>query len=91
MNPEALFLQVLQQGLALTAKLLAPMLLISSAVGIMVGLFQTVTQINEMTLTFIPKIIVVGLVLLILGPWMMHLLMDFSHDLILGIPAAVKF
>lgn len=91
MNPEATFLQVMQQGLTLTAQLLAPLLLLSSLVGILVGLFQTVTQINEMTLTFIPKIIVVGLVLLILGPWMMHIMMDFSRTLILGIPAAVKF
>lgn len=90
MNPEITFLHVMQQGLTLTAQLLAPLLLLSSLVGILVGLFQTITQINEMTLTFIPKIIIVGLVLLILGPWMMHAMMDFSRNLILGIPAAVK-
>jgi flagellar biosynthesis protein FliQ len=91
MNPEGLFLKIMQEGLTLTAQLLAPMLLISSAVGIMVGLFQSVTQINEMTLTFIPKLVVVGIVLIILGPWMLHMIMDFSRTLILGIPSAVKF
>lgn len=80
----------MQQALILTAKLLAPMLLISTLVGVLVGLFQTVTQINEMTLTFIPKIVIVGLVLIILGPWMLHLIMDYSRDLILGIPSTLK-
>ncbi|MGE3724951.1 MAG: flagellar biosynthesis protein FliQ [Candidatus Sericytochromatia bacterium] len=91
MNPEDLFLQILQQGLTLTAQLLAPMLLTSAVVGILVGLFQSVTQINEMTLTFIPKVVIVGIVMLLLGPWMLHMIMDFSTSLILGIPAAVKF
>lgn len=80
----------MQQAIVLTAKLLAPMLLISTLVGVLVGLFQTVTQINEMTLTFIPKIVIVGLVLIILGPWMLHLIMDYSRDLILGIPSTLK-
>lgn len=87
---EELFLTIMQQALILTAKLLAPMLLISTLVGVLVGLFQTVTQINEMTLTFIPKIVIVGLVLIILGPWMLHLIMDYSRDLILGIPSTLK-
>ena len=91
MNAEAMFLQIMQHSLTLTAQLLAPLLLTGSIVGVMVGLFQTVTQINEMTLTFIPKIVIVGIVVLVLGPWMMHMLMDFTRGIILGIPAAVKF
>lgn len=84
------FLNVLQQGIWVTAQLLTPLLLLSSVVGLMVGLFQTVTQINEMTLTFIPKIVIVGLVLLILGPWMLNTLMDFSSNLILSIPDLLR-
>ena len=84
---EGQFLMIMQQSISLTAKLLAPLLLLSSLVGILVGLFQTLTQINEMTLTFIPKLVVVGLVLLLLGPWMLHMVMDYSRELILGIPA----
>lgn len=84
---EGQFLTIMQQSISLTAKLLAPLLLLSSLVGVLVGLFQTLTQINEMTLTFIPKLVVVGLVLLLLGPWMLHMVMDYSRELILGIPA----
>ncbi|MGV3522920.1 MAG: flagellar biosynthetic protein FliQ [Candidatus Sericytochromatia bacterium] len=85
-----MFLQVMQRGIWVTTQVLAPLLLLSSLVGVLVGLFQTVTQINEMTLTFIPKIIIVGLVLLLLGPWMIQVLMDFSQDLILEIPELIR-
>lgn len=87
---EELFLQIMQQSLVLTAKLLAPMLLISTIVGVLVGLFQTVTQINEMTLTFLPKLVIVGLVIILIGPWMLQLIMDYSRDLLLGIPTVLK-
>lgn len=87
---ETVFLSIMQEGLMLTAKLLAPLLLISAAVGLLVGIFQAVTQINEMTLTFIPKIVVVGLVLMFMGAWMMNVMMDFSKDLILSIPAMIR-
>ena len=87
---EDVFLAVLQNGLMITAKLLTPLLLISTVVGLLVGLFQSVTQINEMTLTFIPKIVVVGLVLMLLGPWMLASIMDFSRELILSIPSLLQ-
>lgn len=83
---EESFLMVMQRGIWVAAQILTPLLLFSSVVGLLVGLFQTVTQINEMTLTFIPKIVIVGLVLIFLGPWMMHTMMDFSSELILSIP-----
>lgn len=87
---EDVFIGVLQSGLIVTAELLTPLLLLSSVVGLLVGLFQSVTQINEMTLTFIPKIIIVGLVLMILGPWMLANIMDYSRDLILSIPSLLQ-
>lgn len=89
MGEEAV-LGVMERGIWVTAQLLAPLLLISSAVGLLVGLFQTVTQINEMTLTFIPKIVVVALVMLFLGGWMLHIIMDFSSELILNIPDLIR-
>lgn len=87
---EEMFLGVLERGIWITMQILTPLLLISSAVGLLVGLFQSVTQINEMTLTFIPKIVVVALVLLTMGTWMMHTMMDFSSSLILDIPRLIQ-
>lgn len=89
MSEEA-FLGIMQQGIWVTAQILTPLLLISSIVGLLVGLFQTVTQINEMTLTFIPKIVVVVLVMLFLGAWMLDVLMDFSSEVILNIPLLIR-
>ena len=87
---EEAFFGVMERSIWVTVQVLAPLLLISSAIGLLVGLFQTVTQINEMTLTFIPKIVVVALVILFLGPWMLHMMMDFSADLILSIPDLIR-
>lgn len=87
---EEMFLGVLERGIWITMQILTPLLLISSAVGLLVGLFQSVTQINEMTLTFIPKIVVVALVLLTMGTWMMHTMMDFSSSIILDIPRLIQ-
>lgn len=87
---EEMFLGIMQRGIWITMQILTPLLLISSAVGLLVGLFQSVTQINEMTLTFIPKIVVVALVLLTMGTWMMHLMMDFSETIILDIPRLIQ-
>lgn len=87
---EETFFGVMQGCIWVTVQVLAPLLLISSVVGLLVGLIQTVTQINEATLTFIPKIVVVALVLLILGPWMLHMLMDFSTELIQNIPILIR-
>jgi flagellar biosynthesis protein FliQ len=87
---EEMFLGIMQRGIWVTMQILTPLLLISSAVGLLVGLFQSVTQINEMTLTFIPKIVVVGLVLLTMGTWMMHTMMDFTETIILDIPRLIQ-
>ncbi len=57
-----------------------PILLVTLAMGLMVGIFQAVTSINEMTLTFIPKILAVILLLLLLLPWMIQVLMSYTVD-----------
>ncbi|HIR47129.1 MAG TPA: flagellar biosynthetic protein FliQ [Candidatus Caccousia avicola] len=69
---------VLREGVGVALKLGAPLLLFSMAVGILVAIFQAVTQIHEQSLSFILKMIVVVLVLLIGGGWMLQTLLDFS-------------
>ncbi len=74
-----------RQTIQLILLLSAPPLLAGLAVGVLVGLFQAATQLHEMTLTFIPKILVVFLVLFLLLPWMMRTLIDFTTTLLLGL------
>jgi len=63
----------------------APMLIIAMAVGLLVSIFQAATQINEQTMTFIPKIVAVFVTLLIFAPWLMNLLITFASGLFVGI------
>ena len=72
---------IMRQGVGVALMLSAPVLLLSMAVGIVVASFQAVTQIHEQSLSFILKLIVVVLVLLVGGGWMMETLMDFSRYL----------
>lgn len=58
-----------------------PILLVSLCIGLVISIFQTVTSIQEQTLTFVPKIVCVFLALMILGPWMMQVLVDFTTEL----------
>jgi len=85
MTPEVV-LDVGREALIVIALLSAPLLLSALAVGLVVGMIQAATQIQEMTLTFIPKLIVLALTLLISGSWMLNLLTDFSITLIQSIP-----
>jgi len=78
---EELILKLGQDTLKTTAMLAAPMLVSALVVGLIVSVFQAVTQINEATLTFIPKMIVVGAVLVIAAPWMMDLMGHFTVQL----------
>ena len=64
-------------------------LLPSLAVGLIVAMFQAATQINEMTLTFIPKLAIVALVLILAGPWMLQVMTDYSRELIESIPELI--
>jgi flagellar biosynthetic protein FliQ len=70
-------------------KLTAPVLLPSLAVGLIIAMFQAATQINESTLTFVPKLIIIGLVLLIMGPWMLQMFLDYFQALIRDIPQLI--
>jgi flagellar biosynthetic protein FliQ len=67
----------------------APVLVVALVVGLAVSLFQAVTQINEATLSFLPKLLAVLAALAIAGPWMMTLLVDWIRQVLLSIPSAV--
>lgn len=70
--------EVLHAAMMAALKLSAPILLVSILLGLVVSIFQAATQIHEQTLTFVPKLVAIGLILLILGPWMMETMNDFT-------------
>ncbi len=73
-------------ALELALALAAPLLLTALITGVVVSAFQAATQINEMTLSFIPKLLMMTLVLVIAGPWMLRTLIDYTRELIMSIP-----
>jgi flagellar biosynthetic protein FliQ len=87
-TPETV-LTVFQQALELLAVLIMVVLLPALMVGLLVAMFQAATQINEMTLSFIPKLLVTLAVLLLAGPWMLQLLLDFTNRLFNNIPMLI--
>lgn len=88
MTPE-MVLDVGREALTVTALLAAPLLLSALAVGLIVGMFQAATQIQEQTLTFIPKLMVMAVALIFCGSWMLGVLTDFSINLITRIPELI--
>jgi len=85
MTPETV-LTIASQSLTLTAMLAAPLLLVTLITGVLVGVLQAATQINEMTLSFIPKLMALVLTLLITGPWMLQLITNYTRTLFNNIP-----
>jgi flagellar biosynthetic protein FliQ len=88
MTPEAV-MTIGQSALELAILLAAPVLLSVLAIGLLIGMFQAATQINELTLSFVPKVIVVALVLLVSGGWMLRMLMDYIRNLVENIPGLI--
>jgi flagellar biosynthetic protein FliQ len=88
MTPETI-VNVGQQALIVTALLAAPMLLSALAVGLVVGMFQAATQINEMTLSFIPKLLVLAAAIYFGGGWMLRLIVSYTTNLLQGIPSLI--
>ena len=78
-----------QQALYVIALIAAPMLLSALAIGLLIGMFQAATSINEQTLSFIPKLAVLLLSILVAGPWMINLLVNFTRRLYLNIPSLI--
>ena len=78
-----------REALMLTVMISGPMLLFALVVGLLISIFQAVTQIQEMTLTFVPKILAVALALLIFLPWMINMATDFARHMFELIPSLV--
>jgi flagellar biosynthetic protein FliQ len=76
---ESVLLEVGRDAVIVTLKLGAPLMLIALLIGLVISLFQALTQIQEVTLTFVPKIIVVFISMLLLAPFMLHTLTDFTE------------
>jgi len=78
-----------EQALQVTVLLAAPILLSALAVGLVVAMFQAATQINEQTLSFVPKLLITVIVLSIAGPWMLRLIINFTRQTFLSIPELI--
>jgi len=85
MTPESV-LAIGENALTVTVLLAAPLLLSALAIGLLIGMIQAATQIQEMTLSFIPKLIILVVALMIAGPWMLGLITDFTVGLFESIP-----
>lgn len=79
-----------QNAITISLLLSAPLLLIGMAVGLLIAIFQATTQIQEMTLTFVPKIVAVMLALLFFSSWMLIKMTDYTQDLFLSIPNLIR-
>ncbi|MEI8029562.1 MAG: flagellar biosynthesis protein FliQ [Comamonadaceae bacterium] len=88
MTPESV-LTIAQQAVQVTLLMSAPPLLAALVVGLVVSVFQAATQINETTLSFIPKLLAIFVVLVLAGPWMMGVMIDYIRELFNGIPTMI--
>ncbi len=82
-------LSIGQQALEVTLLVSAPLLITALVVGLVVSVLQAATQINEMTLSFIPKLIAMFVALVVMGPWMLATFVDYVQRLLAGIPGAI--
>lgn len=74
------------EAMKITVLIASPVLLFGLGAGVIVSIFQAATQINEMTLVFIPKMLAVGLALLIFFPWMLKIMVTFTQNILINIP-----
>ena len=88
MTPE-LVMTVGQRALEVTLLLAAPLLFAALFIGLLVGVFQAATQINEMTLSFIPKLIGMAVAVVIAGPWMLKVIVSYTRELFESIPGLI--
>lgn len=88
MSPEVV-MEIGRQAVEMTLLVSAPMLLAALAIGLIVSVFQAATQINEQTLSFIPKLVGMFLILLLAGPWMLEIMVDYMRRLFESIPLLI--
>jgi flagellar biosynthetic protein FliQ len=88
MTPENV-MDLAHKTLMVTTLISAPLLLIALITGLVIGMLQAATQINESTLSFIPKLLMLVLTLFVAGPWILRVLIDFTHEVYASIPAMI--
>ena len=89
MTPDTI-MTIGSRALEMALLLAAPLLLAALITGVIIGAFQAATSINEMTLSFIPKLIAIALTLAIAGPWMLKTLVGYTRELIVSIPGLIN-
>ena len=88
MTPESV-MTMGRQAMEITLMVAAPMLLVALIIGLIVSIFQAATQINEATLSFIPKLVGIFVALVVAGPWILSVMLDYMRQVITGIPNLV--
>ncbi|BBP03847.1 flagellar export apparatus protein FliQ [Sulfuriferula plumbiphila] len=86
MTPESV-MTLGHRAVEVTLMVAAPMLLVALIIGLIVSIFQAATQINEMTLSFIPKLVGIFVALVVAGPWMLSVMLDYMREIFTSIPA----
>ena len=89
MSPETV-MTIGSRALEITLLLAAPLLLVALVTGLIVGAFQAATQINEQTLSFIPKLLAMALAVVVAGPWMLKVLISYTRELFESIPGLIN-
>ena len=85
MTPESVMMMG-TEAMKVALMLAAPLLMVAMVTGLIISMLQAATQINEMTLSFIPKVIAVFVTIIVAGPWMLNLLLDYMRTLLTNIP-----
>lgn len=88
MTPESV-MTLGRHAMEITLMVAAPMLLVALVIGLTVSIFQAATQINEMTLSFIPKLVGIFIALVVAGPWMLSVMLDYMREIFTSIPSMV--
>lgn len=89
MNSEAV-MSMTYAAMKLALFMAGPILLVTLLVGLIISIFQAATQVNEMTLSFIPKLLAVGITVVLLGPWLINTMVDYIQNLFSQIPGLVS-
>lgn len=88
MTPETV-MTMGRQAMEVTLMVAAPLLLVALVIGLAVSIFQAATQINETTLSFIPKLVGIFIALIVAGPWMLSVMLDYMRQMLTGIPGMI--
>ena len=89
MAPETV-VTLVKQTLEMVMILSAPLLIAALGTGLLISIFQAATQINESTITFVPKLVVIFIVIVLAGPWINRLMVDFTKNLLMSIPTIIN-